>query len=159
MDTYVFESVELSAGWTAMIEVRDMGEAFVVADFMAANSAGDRVITGSDIAFAKGTELANALEIRAQCEAWLRSLMADTTVPAAHAAHLRKIRGRRRLAVAVESHGVDAAIQGQTMELVRACMDGEMWRFPGQQHPLRGGPLGEGTNSDSLDADWAERGC
>lgn len=151
MRSYVFEDVRLANEWHAIIEVRDVGDRFVVADFMAVSPLGVQCITGSDVAFAQCSALAEALDVRKHCERWLSDVMVDDVVPEVHAKHLRKIRARRAIARDLEGapESFDAAIMGQTAELIR--------RGSIDRHPYRSGVLGEGTNSDSLDADWGDR--
>lgn len=152
---YVYEDIELDNGWTAMIEVRAHADRMIVADFMACSPKSDRVVTECDTSFRNGQPLTDALEVRKSCERWLASVMESHGIPEHHAQYRAKLRARRMMIRDVEAApaSFDAAIMGQTAEMIRKCVQPHFVN----PHPYRTGVLGEGTNSDSLDADWVDQ--
>ncbi len=146
--TYTFEDVPLRCGWSATVSVDRNG---TVVAYMACSPDGLKSIwpetTFGGVGFAEGCEVgAQVVEMFAGRD----------DIPAAHETHRAKRRGRARLLAAVETpisdadvnamlrhlaeHSrADAAIAGQTQELIRRCVECDC------------------TNNGSLDADFNDR--
>lgn len=153
MKSYVYEDVRLPNGWTAMIEVMDECDEFSVVTWMACNPEGTECSESKEYSgeYPKATRQ-QCQEIQEFCDKWLEKIMEHDTVPNHHAAYRRKLAARRRLIADVESARTpDAAITGQTAEMIRRpvvslaeeLLAGERRRF-------------DDTNHDSPDADWRD---
>jgi hypothetical protein len=153
MKSYVYEDVRLPNGWTAMIEVMDECDEFSVVTWMACNPEGTECSESKEYSGEYPKETRERCEaIDKHCCEWLSSIMERGPVADHHAAYRRKLAARRRLIADVESTRTpDAAITGQTAELVRRpvvsladeLLAGERRRF-------------DDTNNDSPDADWRD---
>lgn len=151
--SYVYEDIVLPNGWSAMIEVYDIGDEYIIENWMACDPDGRECVASQEFTGVYTGEIRERCEeIDALVLAWLERIMSEDTVPEHHAAYRKKLASRRRLIADVESvRTPDAAITGQTAELVRRpvvslaeeLLAGERRRF-------------DDTNNDSPDADWRD---
>lgn len=147
-DVYVFEDVPLPCGWSATVAVRADGK---VDGYMGVSPDGRCMIDGTGV-HGTGRCIDDGFGVVKDITAFALSL---GDVAARHESHRAKRRGRARLLAAVETPitdddvnamlrhlaenaSVDAAIAGQTMDLVR-----------------RGAEC-DPNNESSADADWKD---
>ena len=151
MKTYVFEDIDIGGGWRAMIavSVNDANTAFV-AGYMAFNeSRNEYDDMGSSDHAVEGKFPA--------CLDWLNANRDN--IPTLHAEQIKKIRGRRALVKAVE--GYDPALGAQTRDVaLRAVVHPDNRPMTVQELTAKLFPelASDGTNNDSPDADWRDRG-
>lgn len=154
MTTYVFEDIHIGGLWRAMIAVgKPRGdERLQVVGFMAFNEAHS---TFADmVSDVHGGVRHGCLTA---CMEWLDANRDN--IPALHAAQMRKIRGRRALVNAVENF--DPAIDSQARDIaLRAVVRPSCEPMTVQELSAKLFPnlVGDGTNNDSPDADWRDRG-
>ena len=151
MRTYVFEDIDIGGGWRAMIAVgvNDANTAFV-AGYMAFNELRNEY---DDMASSD-----HAVEGKfPACLDWLNANRDN--IPTLHAEQMKKIRGRRALVKAVE--GYDPALGAQTRDVaLRAVVHPDNRPMTVQELTAKLFPelASDGTNNDSPDADWRDRG-
>ena len=152
MRTYVFEDIDIGGGWRAMIAVvvKDDNTAFV-AGYMAFNESRNKFddMAASDASVDYGKFPA--------CLDWVNANRDN--IPTMHADQMKKIRGRRALVKAVE--GYDPALGAQTRDVaLRAVVHPDNRPMTVQELTAKLFPqlAGDGTNNDSPDADWRDRG-